>query len=1133
MWLTRFSINRPVIVAMAAVALAVFGIRSYLSLGVSLFPNVAFPVVIVDAEYPGAAPSTMEKLVVKPIEDSVQGLENLDKVTATAQEGQGIVVVQFKLDTDLNYAATQVQQAVDAARVNMPTDLNPPLVFKATSNSGSILDEAVTSKTMSAAALGDLVQNEIKPDLTAVPGVVRVDVSGDTARELDVYPDYARLDSVGGTLLDIFNSIAPNNSTLPGGRVDSPTKETTVAVHAEINKATDMLAFPVPIPGTGLRPQLGQLATVADTHAEQRFPTQINGQTAVVIGPERAVGADEIKTTTAIRAEFKKLAERYPQLHFREIDANADYTRASINGVLQSLLEGIALTAVVMLLFLHAWRNAAVVMVAIPISLLATFGVMYVFGYTIDLISMMGLGLTIGILVDDSIVVLENITRHRDMGEAPLDAAYSGRTEIGSAALTITMVDVVVFLPIAFLSGVVGKYLKEFGIVIVVATLCSLLVSFTLTPLLAGRWSVKRRSPAVPGWARWFQNGFSWLQHRYVERILPWVLQHRVFTAFLCASLVLTSLFLAGSPRTGAMVDVGLAVLFVPWLLISRLCARFGFARERNLPPARSPLVWTWRWAGGHLRAAVRLAQAKPRDFLASSLLLYGLAGAMFFAPTIGSEFIPSSDSGVISGSVTFPAGTPLAETAKDLTRFSTEALKIPGVNIVQTTGGMKQDSFTSTNGGNVGSFIVFLDKDKRRQTARVLDAVRELGWTFPGATFQAGREGGGGSGTAIAYTLSGPDVALNDAANKLAALIRRQPGAINVQTSVENAAPRLDITIDSARAALLGVTPGDAATTARIAIGGAIPTKVRMDSGLVDVREWLPPDQRNDVGIVKSLKVRAGDGTLVPLAAIANFTFTKAPTKIEREDRQRIIRVTGAVDPQKGTLGSIVQPVDKALAVPGFLPPGVRTKSEGDSQLFEETFASMGWAILTSAALVYMLMVILYGSFLEPFIVMFSIPVAIVGALTALALRHQTFNLFSLLAVVMLFGLVAKNGILLVDYANQMRRRGMGVVEAMQAAAATRFRPILMTTFAMIFGMLPLALGFTEGAEERASMGTVLIGGLLSSLILTLALVPVAFSAIMGFAESFETWRKDRIGRAGPVELPEFEREPVGAGSS
>jgi len=1050
MWLTRFAISRPVITAMVFIGLAIYGLFSYLSLGVNLFPNVSFPIVAIHASYPGASPAEMEKLVIKPIEDQIDGMENLDRLSATAQEGTATVIAKFKLDSDLNYETIDVQRRVDTARIYMPSDITPPEVTKFGTGSDPIIEEAVSSQKLSAAELSDLVTNRIVPELKAVAGVLSVDTAGDTAREIHVYPDQSRLLAANATLADLSSVLERNNANLPGGRIDSASQETTVSVHADITAPQDILLLPVAVPGGAQKTlRVGDLARVDDGHVEQRRPTHYNGHASILLEVQRQIDADTLKTTELTRAAIAKLAAEFPNVTFGEIDASADYTRASVNGVLQSLLEGIVLTAIVMLLFLHAWRNAVVVMIAIPTSLLATFIVMKLMGFTVDVISLMGLGLTIGILVDDSIVVLENITRHRDMDESPMDAAINGRTEIGNAAIAITLVDVVVFLPIAFLSGIVGKYMKEFGIVIVVATLFSLLVSFTLTPLLAGRWSVKERSGAVPWWARGFQGAFDTLGHWYAERALPWCLRNRILVPLVCVALIIG------------------AVSLVP----------LGF---------------------------------------------------------IGSEFIPSSNTGVLNGSVQYPVGQPLSTTAAAISRLEGRLLALDGVKSVLTTVGTKRSGMGNNTGGNLATFTVILEKSRRRETDRVLAAATKLGSFVPGGDYQIAKEGGaGGGGAAIQFTMTGPDAALDAGAAQIASLIRKQPGAVNVSAGADSRGPRLNIHIDPARAAVLGIAPGDAATAARIAIGGVISTKVRLQNGLTDVRLELPPTERNDIAVIRAVRVRAADGSMVPLGQVADFSTTRAPTKIERQSRNRVVRVTADVDPNAGvSLGKILAPIQAKISEPGYLPAGVHALADGDADLYNQTFTSMGLALLTSFILVYMLMVVLYGSFVEPFVVMFAVPVSIVGALGGLAVRHQTLNLFSLIAIVMLFGLVSKNGILLVDYANQQRKKfGLSVQEAMLAAAKTRFRPILMTTFAMIFGMLPLSLGITEGAEERASMGTVLIGGLLSSLILTLALVPVIYTFVMGGAEKREKKQAKRASRDGERGRPEFER-PIGLGA-
>ena len=1105
MGLTRFAINRPTIIAMVTIAFVIFGIVSYNALGRNLFPNVAFPVVVVSAGYPGASPAEMEKLVVKPIEDQLDGIDNLDKLRAVTQEGQAAVIVQFKLNTNLDFAAQEVQQRVDSARQYMPNDLNPPNVDKNSNSSDPILEEVLSSRAISGPALGDLVKDRIVPDIKAIPGVQSVDVRGEPGREIQVNPMSGRMLATNTTLPDIFTTLQRNNANLPGGRLDMPNADTSVSVHADIINAKDILALPLVVPGGAQNSfRIGDVARVVDGHFDQQRVSHYNGESTVILDIQRQVTADTVKTTVVARAALAAIAKKYPLVHFKELEASADYTQASINGVLQSLLEGIVLTAIVMLLFLHAWRNAAVVMIAIPTSLLSTFIVMRAMGFTIDIISMMGLGLTIGILVDDSIVVLENITRHRDLGEDAMSAALNGRTEIGGAAIAITLVDVIVFLPIAFLSGIVGKFMQEFGIVIVVATLFSLLVSFTLTPLLAAKWSVKERSVAPPKWLGWFKTGFDWLVIWYHSKALPFALAHGWFIGFTCVILVINALMLAAGPRGAVMLDVAVAALLGVWFVLSML---FGRAMA-PAPASKRRRIRQW----------IADSRGRWKVSLVTLAIPLGLAVIMSLAHQIGGEFIPNTPVGVVRLTVDYPPGTPLSITQHGVDRLEREILKIDGVESIISTTGVKPSGFGSTIGGNVARLTVMTFKNRRKMQYEITDKIRTLDWTLPGGKLSAAGESGGGGGDPINYTLSGPDASLEEGANKLAAFVRAIHGTVNVQTSSEMAAPRLNVHIDPTRAAIVGVSPGDAASAARIAIGGAVATRVRTESGLVDVRLQMPENDRRSVANISNILVRSNSGTLVPLGRVADFSMSKAPTKIERQNRQRVVQITGGLDPNASvTLGDVTGKINAAMATPGFLPPGTSAASAGDSQLQEETFSSMGFALMTSFILVYMLMVILYGSFLEPFIIMFAIPVALVGALGGLALRGQTLNLFSLIGIVMLFGLVAKNGILLVDYTNTLTKRGMRVRAALVRAAETRFRPIIMTTCAMVFGMLPLSLGLTEGAQERASMGTVLIGGLLSSLILTLFLVPMVYNTWMGALERRADRRAVSQERARP----------------
>ncbi|MBV8581573.1 MAG: efflux RND transporter permease subunit, partial [Candidatus Eremiobacteraeota bacterium] len=843
--MTRFSIQRPIIVAMFFIALAAFGTIAYFGLGKNAQPNVNFPVVVVAASYPGASPAEMERLVIKPIEDQIDGIEHIDTLNATAQEGSAVVVAQFQLGTDLDFAAIDVPRRVDTARIYMPSDLDPPQVIKNGADA-PVLTYAVDSKTLTASALADILNDRVISDIRHIPGVETVNLQGAAVRQFDVEADPMRLMGDGATLSDLFNAIANNNSNLPGGRIDKPTVETTVSVHAELNTAEDIAAVPLTVPnGAQKSLRIGDVANVTDTHQEQRLISHMNGAPGLILDINRSIATDEVGETKVARAQMADVMKKYPQIEFHELFAPADYTQASLSGVMQSLFEGIFLTALVLMLFLHAWRNAVVVMIAIPSSLLATFIVMRAMGLTLDNVSLMGLSLIIGILVDDSIVVLENITRHRDLGQAPNDAAISGRTEIGSAAIAITLVDVVVFLPLAFLSGFVGQYMKEFGIVVTVATLFSLLVSFTLTPMLAAKWSVKRRSAIPPSYLMWFQTGFDRLTRWYKDRALPLAIRHRWMTFWFSALMVVNAVMLPGGVQAlqfAAGIDGAAAGLMLAWFVVGRF-----------LDGVRVLAGIRFAWHGGAALGAVAGCAA--------------LAGLMFlFSVTslnVQTEFVPDTLRGQVHGDLTFPVGTPLVTTEAALVKIENAVMKnLDNVDTVRTYAGTKPDGWGSTDGGFVGSFNVTLKKDRRREQNVVVEKLRKL---LPpivkGADVTITGRGGGGSGLPISFTLSGPGDVIQPAAEKLAAYIRSIPGAVNVQTGAEAAAPHLTVQIDPARAAVLGVSPGAAALAARTAVGGAVATKIRTWNGLVNVLLQYPLTQRNSIDEIQRIPVRATDG--------------------------------------------------------------------------------------------------------------------------------------------------------------------------------------------------------------------------------------------------------------------------------
>ena len=1046
MWLTRFAIKNPTMVTLFFLAIGVFGLIGYKLMGQNINPNVTFPFVSVDAFYSGASPDEMERLVAKPIEDQLQNINHVQHIFTTIEDGYVDVTVQFNIGTDVNFAATDVQQAVDQARAYLPSDLDPPEVSKNDTSGDPIIIEAVSAPSLTPTELSNILTTEIIPDIRNVRGVGGSDAGGLFVRQITIQPNAAKLSALGATLNDVTAAVGAGNVSLPGGLMNQPFQETTVGVRADIRSADQVATLPLTIPGTPAgQTKVGDVATVADSFADQRSISSLNGGTGIILQVVRDANSDTARTTTAVRDEFKQLAVKYPKIQFKELVANADFMHDSINGVLQNLFEGILLTALVLLLFLHVWRSALVVMIAIPTSILATFFVMWMLNMTIDVLSLMGLSLTVGILVDDSIVVLENITRHRLMGRPPEDAAVEGRSEIGKAAIAITLVDVVVFAPIAFMSGIVGQFLREFALVIVVATLFSLLVSFTLTPLLAAHWALVRRPKPVhstkasglQGLLNAFSDWFESTRKQYHDTTLPWAMKRPWLVILGCLGLVIFSFF---------------------------------------------PIM----------------AQLVPF------------------------EFQPQTDFGFAIVDLTYPAGTPIATTAAAERRLETAILPMDGVLSVNGTAGHK----SGTRGGYVGEMYITIDPKKRHNEDKIIEAVKKLGYLVPGARIDVAHGDTGGQAP-IQYTLSGASSeAVEAGAQKLKAFIAALPDADNVQTSTQIAGPRLEIDINRQRAALLGVSPEAAATTARAAIGGVIATKVRMPEGLVNAVVQLPPSTRNDEAQLRAVQVRSDNGMLVPLSEVATFTWMHEPTQLSRQDRHRIVTVS-AFTKNAAPISRVQSKVDAALKDPRFLPAGVNqeTAEGSDSQLLGETISKIGIALLTSFMLIYMLLVALYRNYLSPFIIMFSVPLSFIGVsfmLTVINILHSVFpavryfqgqslNIFSMLGIVMLTGLVAKNGILLVDYANTLRTRGFGIAEAMRESAAIRFRPIVMTTASMVFGMLPLALGITEGAEFRKSIGTVIIGGLMSSLILTLFLIPVIYVGMISWLQRFHDRREKR----------------------
>jgi HAE1 family hydrophobic/amphiphilic exporter-1 len=758
--------------------------------------------------------------------------------------------------------------------------------------------------------------------------------------------------------------------------------------------------------------RVGDVSTVTDDFEPQRTYSYVGGQLAITLNVQKQSGASEVAVSQNVQNELPRLRAEYPAIAFQVLNVQADFSQQQITAVFRTLLVGIIVTGIVMLFFLGSWRNAIVVLIAIPSSFGITLGVMKIVGFTIDTISLLAMTLIIGILVDDSIVVLENIKRHFDDGESPQTAAILGRTEIGNAAVVITLVDVVVFLPIAFLPGIVGRFLSEFGLVVVTATLTSLAISFTITPSLSGNWSLLSR------WRPWkpiraFERGFDGLRSFYLSRVLVFALRH------------------------------------------------------------------PWKVALG-------------------SLVLTVAAVALVPLGVVGFEFIPRVDRGEIFEQVDFPVGTPLTITNAAIAKLSAEAAQMKGVQRVQAVAGQYQASFGGgTALGSSGQVHVFLKNAGNTSTDRVARAMgKRARAEFPRATINAVPSTGTGGGNAqpIDYIVTANDDNPEPYAKKVYDALASTAGATNVNSSVMKEAPQVDVGFDRERARSMDVQIATAASAVRTAFGGALATQFATQFGAKYVQVIYPRSAQTSLADLLGVPMRTQTGALAYVGDVAVLTNAPQPPLLSRTNRQTVIHVGANV--ANGTALSTVQRRFAAKLAALHVPSGVdvRPNAGGQQQNLADTVSGVVVALALSFVLVYLLMLALYDSYRLPFIIMFAIPVAAVGALGALALTNQTLNLFSMIGVVMLVGLVSKNGILLVELASEKCRAGADRVTAITEAAHIRFRPIIMTTASMIAGMLPIALALDPGAGSRRALGVVVIGGLSSSLLLTLMLVPVVF---------------------------------------
>jgi hydrophobic/amphiphilic exporter-1 (mainly G- bacteria), HAE1 family len=1031
MSITEISIKRPALVIVVFTVLGILGLISYSKLSYNLLPKFEAPVMSILTVYPGAAAGEVETSVTKKIEDALSGLENLDRIQSTSQEGVSVVVIQLLQNANMDEAVQDAQRKVNAILAQLPDDVEAPTINKFSTDDLPILQIGLSAQ-MNPTQFYKLVEDRIQPQLAKIQGVGQITLVGGDEREIKVNVDPAKLKAYHLSLTQVSQAIVSANQDFPTGKVESTNQQYSLRVAAKFQNLNQIKNLVVSYQQNGSRITVGDVAEVVDGIAEATTLNRLNGKSAIGMVIRKQADANAVEVSKQVREQIQVIEKQFAEnkVKFSIANDTSIYTLASANAVQHDLVLAVFIVAGVMLFFLHSMRNSLIVMVAIPASMISTFILMYLFGFSLNLMTLMALSLVVGILVDDSIVVLENIYRHMEMGKDKRTASLDGRNEIGFTALAITLVDVVVFLPMSLVSGLIGNILREFSLVVVFSTLMSLFVSFTITPMLASRF----------GKLNHFTNKTLW--------------------------------------------------------------GRISLGFERIFESLRDSYTNILKWSLAHRKTV----------YLATLILFFGSI-ALVPAGFIGSEFAAQGDRGELVVQLEMEPQITLYQNNQTTRKIEQMIKAHPEVNIVYSKIGVSSNQMAGATGSSNRSEITVVLKDKKERDISIEQfgaMVKKEIQQIPGVKAKAAPTGitGNANVAPIQVVVQGPDLdKVREAATTVLNVVNKIPGTTDVEFSIEDAIPELQVKIDRERMAALGLSVAEVGNNLRTAFNGNDDSKYREGQYEYDILVSLDKFNRANANDVANLTFLNNKGKLVELKQFATVSQELGAAKLERRDRLSSIAVNAQVIGRPiGTVGSDI----KTSMENKKLPEGVTIKYAGSLEQQSDAFGSLGLALLIGIVFVYLIMVALYDSFLYPFIVLFSLPVALIGALLALALAFQNLSIFSIIGMIMLMGLVAKNAILLVDFTNHLKAEGMPVKEALIEAGRERLRPILMTTIAMIFGMLPIALASGAGAETKNGLAWVIIGGLTSSLLLTLVLVP---SAYMTFENMIAKVRK-RFGK-------------------
>ncbi len=1008
------SIKRPKLLFVIFTVLSLGGLIGYQLLSYELIPKFSPPVITIQTIYPGASPTEVEKSVTIPIEDLISSVENIDKIESRSNENISVVVLHFNDGVDVDDLLDIVQRKVNTGMNTLPDDVDNVKINKFDFDDMPVIKLAVNAD-LPAAELYDLLDNKISPELARISGVAQIDMIGGQEREVKVLIDPVQLSRYKVAISDITNAVMRANMTVAAGKLKSDAREVSVRVPGKINNLDELKNLVIKNNGTSYI-RLSDIAEVIDTKKDIEILARLNGENAIGIEIRKQSDANAVELSAEIRKQLAKLSKMYSHkgISFNLVADTSEFTLEAAKGVFKDLIYAILLVAMVMFIFLQNIRNSLIILFVVPISLIITLGGMYALGYTFNLMSLLGLTLAVGTLVDDAIVVIENIYRHIEMGKDRWQAALDGTKEIGLTILATTLTLIVVFIPIAISKGLVSDILTQFSIVIVISVSLSTLVAYTIVPSLSARLAKVEdftKFPKIQYLVNKFEKGINGMSTG-LSNILKWTFRHKIVTLFLTFMAFISSIYLIPS----------------------------GF---------------------------------------------------------IQTEFFSAGDRGEFLIELELPKGTPLKETNLKAIKAQEIIRQYPEVaNIYTTVGTTMKNSGGQSKAHLAELYVLMVPKDERELTSSKLAHLikHQLIADIVGVKVRQTNVnllGKAENSPIDIRLLSTEKDSLSKYADIVQSAIAQVPGVVEAEVSLEEGNPEVLVDINRDLLAEKGISLAEVASTIRTAFFGNQDQKYESNQLEYDINFQLDEFDRSDISDVNRLEFYNRRGQQFKLSQFANVYESTGPTNLTRRDRVSSISVTAKVVGRAA--GNVNKDIDKAfsnLNIPSF----IETKFGGAKEQQSEGFGSLGLALLASILLVYLILVALYDSFTYPLVVLLTIPLALIGALWALALAKDVLSLFSIMGIIMLVGLVAKNAILVVDFTLELLNKGIELQKALVDATCLRLRPILMTNISMIIGLIPIAVAQGAGAEWKTGLGWTLIGGLTSSMFLSLIIVPVVF---------------------------------------